>query len=262
MRTLTLATLALFAVTAFGQAVRVPKQSGGEAADALYSSAYNPQNLITVTGTVTGKIKGTANNGYAEGMSILVKTRSGKVYSVDLGPAWYVAAQAAKVNMGDRVRVVGSPVVINGKEHVLLAKQIIRGHQILALRDESGLPFWSALRRGRYTVPGYPNQVTGTIVSVGPVQAEGTTQVGYELKTDMGLMNVAVAPSWYLEQQGIGFKPGDNVTIFTGPTPAAIGSNVIMAGGVYSPALTNTMLLRQYGLPMWSGWQNYNGPTP
>ena len=66
---------------------------------------------------------------------------------VDLGPSWYVDEQHLKVARGDRLEVTGSRMTRAGKS-VLIAAQVKKGDQVLPLRDDRGIPRWSA-RGGR-----------------------------------------------------------------------------------------------------------------
>ncbi len=254
MKTIAFAIALVTAGTSFGQAIRTPRHPGGPGVDEEYDQYYNQKNEITISGTVTGKVKGTPGNGKAESMSILVRTTRGKVYSIDLGPSWYIQDQAAKINMGDHVKVVGSLIAFKNHENVLLAKRIIDHRKVLAVRDNAGLPYWEAFRQGQFTLPGVNNSLTGTVVSQNPVTVQNQQQAGVQLQTDQGLVNVAMAPDWYLQQQGIGFKVGDGLTVYYGAGPARFG-NMIIASGIYSPSNSGTLVLRPNGIPAWGGWR-------
>jgi hypothetical protein len=250
MRTLTVAVTLVIAGSSFGQSVRVPKHPGGPGADSEYAQDYNTNNQVTFTGTVTGKIKGTPTDGRSESMSILVKNSRGHVYSVDLGPTWYVQDQVAKINMGDHVKVVGSPIRFQNHENVVLAKTIVDHRKVLALRDDRGEPYWVAFRKGHVTVPGANHSLTGTIVGTSPVTANNVQMEGLQLQTPDGLENIALAPNWYLQEEGIGFRVGDNATIYYGPGPVRF-NNAIIASGLYSPSYSGTFVFQQNGSPVW-----------
>jgi hypothetical protein len=83
-------------------------------------------------------------------------------------------------------------------------------------------------------------------------------QVGYQLQTANGLVNVAVAPTWYLEQQGLGFHVGDDVTVYTGVGPSRVGPDLIVADGLYGSGY-GTVVLRPNGVPVWNNWSNSSG---
>ena len=87
--------------------------------------------------------------------------------------------------------------------------------------------------------------------------AEGQQQFGYQIQTPTGIANVAVAPSWYLDPQPLGFQVGDNVVV-AGAAPIQMG-NVILAGGIYDSTYGGTVVLRPNGVPVWGGFQNNAG---
>ena len=54
--------------------------------------------------------------------------------------------QTVKIEAGDAVTVTGSRVTMNGKP-VIIAAQVKKGNETLKLRNDNGVPVWSA--RGR-----------------------------------------------------------------------------------------------------------------
>ncbi|GEM_PF-1003747 len=231
---------------------------------------YNARREVTFSGTVAGKTKGRAP-GYAQGMSILVRT--GKTLrDVELGPAWYVGRQQAAIKLGDKVTVKGVPLAL-GKEKVFLARQIRRGRQILALRDTTGMPYWSA-RRERVAVSGnnaggsamtMGNMYQGTVGNMTTFTVNGEEYAGYVMNTPDGPVNVALAPTWYWNQQPSYFNAGDTVTLYgNGPSSRVGGQNSL--GGLGGVVLVNSLnynggslVLRPGGVPVYGGF--YNGGT-
>ncbi|HWD40743.1 MAG TPA: hypothetical protein VG944_17985 [Fimbriimonas sp.] len=256
MRYFALAAVISVAASAFSQAVKTPPYQGASN-DESYTVSYSRKNEVAIVGRVTGKIKGTPSDKRTEGMSILVRDSKNVVHEIDMGPTWFIKDQEAKINLGDKVKVIGSPIHFRGaKDTVVLARQIIRKNKVLTLRDESGFPYWNATRPSRTAMNGNP--VEGEIVSENPVQAENEQEVGYQIRTPDGLVNVAVAPDWYMERQGIGFKVGDNITVYTGAGPSHFGNSIILANGLYGTG--GTFVLRNSGVPIWTGWNTYFGP--
>jgi hypothetical protein len=232
----------------------------GNGIDQGYDYAYSTAHQKTITGFIAGKVKGHPENGMAGSMTIIVRTKHGKQYQVDVGPNWYVGAQTARLNVGDKVKVLGSVIVIKSshsdKEDIMLPRQIMRGKQVLVLRDGAGVPYWIAMRKGRYNIPGASNSITGKLMSQNEVTVGNEKQIGYQVQTQNGLVNVAVAPNWYLEQQGLGFHVGDNITVYTGAGPSQFGSHILLADGLYGSE--GTFVLRPNGVPVWNGWSNGN----
>jgi len=215
---------------------------------------YNPRREVTFSGTVSGKTKGKVP-GMAQGMSILV--RSGKnLREVELGPAWFVGRQSAAVNMGDKVKVTGVPLRV-GRQNVILARQITRGRNILALRDRDGMAYWNPVRKTRIAVNAaaqrMDNRYQGTIQNLNTYNIDGETYSGYVLNTPDGPVNVAVAPTWYWNNQPRFYQVGQNVTLF--------GNRAVNYNGVI---LVNSMdysgssiILRQGGIPVYGGFRRY-----
>lgn len=79
------------------------------------------------------------------GVHLLLKT-SGVTLSVHLGPAWYIENQDVKIEPRDQVEVRGSRITLEGKP-VIIALEVIKGGEIIKLRDENGFPFWGGWRR-------------------------------------------------------------------------------------------------------------------
>ncbi len=83
------------------------------------------------------------------GTHITLRTESAEAVQVHLGPTAYLAEQQLAVQMGDRVRVVGSRITLDG-DSVVIAREVTKGGRTWTLRDGSGLPLWRGGRgRGR-----------------------------------------------------------------------------------------------------------------
>lgn len=255
---------ALISLLVLGQGI-VGGQGQSSAAD--LSGYYNRRYETTFSGVVTGKTKGQVP-GYAQGMSILVK--SGKnLREVELGPAWYVGRQAMMINMGDKVKVTATPLVLGKRQKVFLARQIVRGRNILALRDTSGMPYWTPMRKTRVAsnnsggaaMP-MGNAYQGSIDRMTTFMVNGEEYAGYVLNTPDGPVNVAVAPTWYWNNQPSYFNPGDNVTFYGNGPASRVGGNGSL-GGVGGVTLVNsatynggTLLLRPAGgFPVYGGFR-------
>lgn len=215
---------------------------------------YNPRREITFSGVVTGKTKGKAP-GYAEGMSIMVKT--GRTQrEVELGPTWYVGRQSAAIKLGNRVKVTGVPLRV-GRQQVILARQITRGKEILALRDTGGYPYWSAYRKQRVAVTSngaaqqLNNRYDGTISSVSTFDVNGESYAGYVLNTANGPVNVAVAPTWYWQNQPTVLRLGDSITLFGNGGATRVGNIILVNSLNYAGG---TMVLRPNGIPVYGGF--------
>jgi hypothetical protein len=104
---------------------------------------YDPATEVTVTGTVE-EVKemdcAECPRG-TKGTHITLKIND-QSYDVHLGPTSYLADQKFTVAKGNQVEVTGSKVK-QGDDEVILARQVKKGDQTIALRDAQGIPAWS-----------------------------------------------------------------------------------------------------------------------
>jgi hypothetical protein len=77
----------------------------------------------------------------------LVVEMEGKKMTVRLGPSWYIDNQDDLLEKGDVVKIWASKVA-HGDEKMLVAGKIVKGDDVLVLRDKEGLPVWRGWRRG------------------------------------------------------------------------------------------------------------------
>jgi hypothetical protein len=82
-----------------------------------------------------------------QGVHLTLDTGSERL-EVALGPDFYVDAQALKVAKGDRIEVTGARTSIGGQP-AIVAQEVRRGGEVLALRDASGVPLWRGRGMGR-----------------------------------------------------------------------------------------------------------------
>ena len=212
--------------------------------------SYDRRKEITFTGSVTGKTKG-STPGKSQGMSLLVRT--GKtVREVEVGPAWFVSRQDASVKMGDKITVTGMPVVIDRRQRVVIARQIKRGKNVLALRDAQGTPYWSASRGQMAMNPSdMGTAYSGTIGNMTTFDIDGVPFAGYVVQTPNGPMNVAVAPMWYWQNQPTTFSVGNNVT-FYGSNPIRSNNVILADSATYGGG---TFVFSRGGIPVYGGFR-------
>ncbi|HYG67514.1 MAG TPA: hypothetical protein VD838_07640 [Anaeromyxobacteraceae bacterium] len=104
------------------------------------AGAFDPQSVTTIKGEVLDVQRIARGRRGLEGVHLIVKSGDEKV-NAHLGPDFYVDQQALKPAQGDQVEVKGARTSLDG-EAVLLAQEVRRGEEVLALRDSSGLPLW------------------------------------------------------------------------------------------------------------------------
>jgi hypothetical protein len=119
--------------------------SGGWGPHGQYARLYDPKTVESVKGEIEKVETVTPMKGMGAGIHLLVKTDQESI-PVHLGPSWYVENQDVKLEPKDTVEVKGSRVTLQGKP-VLLAAEVKKGDATLVLRDEAGIPAWSAVRR-------------------------------------------------------------------------------------------------------------------
>ena len=79
-------------------------------------------------------------------VDLVVQTKDEKL-TVRLGPAWYIDKQGL-LEKNDVVEIYASKTK-KGDTDFLVAGKIIKGEDVLVLRDKDGLPMWRGWRRGK-----------------------------------------------------------------------------------------------------------------
>lgn len=123
----------------------------GEVPDASGRS-YDVATVETTRGRVLAVERIRPGRGRSGGVHLSMSTERGETISVHLGPAWFLDTQALTVQVGDALEVTGSRVTSGGAP-ALIARTVVKGDQTLVLRDEGGVPRWSAGGRRAGTPP-------------------------------------------------------------------------------------------------------------
>jgi hypothetical protein len=106
---------------------------------------YNPKTVRTVTGVIEKVERITPMKGMSAGIHLVLKTDK-ETIPVHLGPEWYIANQEIAIEPKDKIEVMGSRVTFDGKP-AIIAAEVVKGNQVLKLRDANGIPLWSGWRR-------------------------------------------------------------------------------------------------------------------
>lgn len=253
----TIAIAAALAVSAAAAQEVVVRGSGGWGLDAPLNRMFDREFMVKFSGKVTGKQTSPPLPNMEPAVSLLVRADNGGTALVHLGPAWFITRQPQTIGLGERITVFGSKTFIDGKS-AILATRIVVDNQTLYLRDENGMPFWSAWREA---VP--PNLVQiGTevvdakIVDVGQLPgATGGPNSLLIVQGDSGEFRVDLGPVWFMNRQDDFFNTGDVIRI-SGvrgnvglPGPPIIIPNFIQRG-------PDVLILRNVnGQPVWLGWR-------
>jgi hypothetical protein len=83
------------------------------------------------------------------GIQFVIKTSTNEEIPVHLGPAWYILCQDMNLNLKDIVEVRGARFSLEGK-NVMAAFEVRYKDKVLLLRDEDGIPYWSAWRKKKF----------------------------------------------------------------------------------------------------------------
>jgi hypothetical protein len=118
---------------------------GGWEPKSRYNRMYDPKTVETIRGEVISVDKIVPGKGMSYGLHAVLKTEKGEI-SVHLGPGWYLEKQDLKVGVKDTIEVKGSRITFEGKP-AIIAAEVKKGDGVLKLRDDRGVPAWSAGRR-------------------------------------------------------------------------------------------------------------------
>lgn len=135
----------IFSIGALAQQGMTWKGSGGWGAGTSYNRIYNPKTVETISGEVVSVDKLPPMKGMSNGVHLTLKADKDTI-SVHLGPDWYIENQDMTIELGDKIEVKGSQIILEGKP-VLIAAEVKKGDIVLVLRDTSGFPTWSGWRR-------------------------------------------------------------------------------------------------------------------
>ncbi|MBN2035170.1 MAG: hypothetical protein JW768_00375 [Chitinispirillaceae bacterium] len=122
------------------------KGSAGWGQGTAYENLFNPYNLKTINGTIYRIDTITPMRAMATGIQFVIKTPSREEIPVHLGPGWYIYYQDMNLRPNDAVEIRGAPFTLNGKK-VVAAFEVRYKDKVLLLRDEDGIPYWSAWRK-------------------------------------------------------------------------------------------------------------------
>jgi hypothetical protein len=137
--------LALCTTEAWAQRGITWRGGGGWGPGTPYAQLYNPQTVETISGEIVSVDRFTPAKGMYHGIHLMVKTDK-ETIAVHLGPAWYIENQDVKITPNDKIEVKGSRITFEGKP-AIVAAEIRKGSEVMALRDAGGFPVWSGWRR-------------------------------------------------------------------------------------------------------------------
>lgn len=107
---------------------------------------FDPATATTVQGQIVD-VRRVDRGRRHQGVHLTVASGS-ETLPVLLGPDFYVDAQSLKLAKGDTVEVKGSRLTFEGHP-AIIAQEVRRGGEVLALRDAQGVPLWRGQGGGR-----------------------------------------------------------------------------------------------------------------
>jgi hypothetical protein len=252
---LLLATLA----SALPQTVIVDNRMAGYAYNSPYNRLYSLRSQVDFTGIVTGVQTVRPMPGMDPGVTLLVKNdNGGGTAVVELGPQWFVDRQVTRIKPKQRVQVIGSKVMVDGRG-VILAKLVRTGKEVLALRRVNGVPYWDIAVPVALGPDPNVYEITGTVngvqvIGTGP---NATSQV--TLQTAGGLVTVDMGPQWFWQPQQVYIANGTSMTVTTGGTFGVDPYRGVVPVYWFQSG-TNTYFLRNptNGMGIWQGWRPNN----
>jgi len=139
---LVLASFTLADAQRWGGKGRWPAWSGN-----YYHWNWNPATVETIKGEVMTKdtIAPPKGRSVLPAVGMTLKKEDAYAIYVHLGPQWYFDKQDLGINVGDKIEVVGSKIMVEG-ETVLLVSSIKKGDKTWQFRDPQGFPYWSGRR--------------------------------------------------------------------------------------------------------------------
>lgn len=116
-----------------------------------YQRLFDPKTVETFRGTVVSVDTFSIRPDGRSGLHLHV-LRAKDTLIVHLGPLWFIENQSLVLAPNDTVKVKGSRVSYGGSP-VIIAAEVSKGSESLALRDAKGFPAWSAGRRRTSSPP-------------------------------------------------------------------------------------------------------------
>jgi hypothetical protein len=106
---------------------------------------YDPSTVTTIRGQVVRLQPALSRRGQSDGVHVTMHVEGSGEISVRLGPSWYLEDRGFTIRTGDTLQVTGSRVMLDGAP-ALVARTVTKGDEQVELRDEAGVPRWSAGR--------------------------------------------------------------------------------------------------------------------
>jgi hypothetical protein len=112
-----------------------------------YQWNWNPATVETLKGEVMTKDTITPPKGRSAQPAVGMTLKKEDDYAayIHLGPQWYFDKQDLPINVGDKIEITGSKILVEG-ETVILVSSIKKGDKTWQFRDPQGFSYWSGRR--------------------------------------------------------------------------------------------------------------------
>lgn len=231
-------------------------------------SAYDRTREAAITGVVVDSPAQGRGAGILTTLS--VRTESGEVTRVRLGPPWYLASLGLNPGPGDPVQVIGMAPGAPGRG-AMIAREVMWQGRTYLLRNAQGKALWAGagnpqwMRYGGLWGPDPGAPAIGEIEAVEEMWPGGSAMgpgVLLRMRTrERAQLRVHLGPAWYVAARLPDLRPGQEVTV-TGPRVEWGQEEVILAGELQRER-ERLRLRDREGRPEWAGgWQNWSGWGP
>lgn len=119
--------------------------SDGWGLGSRYEKLFNNYNLSWYQGKITEIDTVTPMQDMGSGIQLKLEGDR-EEFIVQLGPSWFIIHQDMSLGINNTVEVKGCKVAIDGKP-VIMAAELRRKENVLYLRDEDGIPYWTMWRK-------------------------------------------------------------------------------------------------------------------
>lgn len=241
-----------------------------------FDMRFDPQSVTAITGTVLTTIDYNPGNPAAGPRAVAVQSQN-QIYTVFLGPGWFINQIGLNLNPGDRITVTGSLRSLVGRTYIV-ASTVRTPIASYSIRTQAGLPLWS--RGGTVIPPVGGGPVTGPFVPFNPNRmvieqgriirieqartAESTSPlvVAVLQPTDTSAREVRVllGPANVLSQSGFRISRGQQLWV-RGSSVEINGRPYVVATSIAQGSV-RTDLRNMTGIPVWIGYVPPAGTGP
>lgn len=127
-------------------------------------NTFNLDTVRAIQGTVN-EVRGLDYPGTGNELKLDIITREKELFTIVLGPVWFLRRLNVNFQEGEVITVVGS--IVDPESGTVIAQEIKRGMRKLVLRDSSGRPRWEQGSLFTLTPGSYPTNRTAVAPAPG-----------------------------------------------------------------------------------------------